>query len=367
MHLDLAPDGRRLVIAVETAEEAATLARVPAWAARARAWSPTNLPMLVIDADTQRAVLGEWPGGNGLPPLIMISPPLAGISRAAGLKQIFEALDYLDYRRPFGHETTIASAAYIAAHGIDTLAAADAHLAGLGVAVGIAAPRQPHGTVWNIHAPITPAAPLASAATRVIQLVRDPRDMVVSAYFFFKRQAENAHAASTDRAIKATLAAADFAPDRKDAAFAALIAEGYRQLSPGGYTRLEPPRPVLESVIRWQTHPRVFTLRYERQHRDPHAQYRALAAWLAPARAVADAVIELAVTSGTFAHQSGGSVAEGQHDEAPRAASPTGHLRKGIVGDWRTHFSPAVRRAFHDQVGDLLLAAGFESDPDWWR
>jgi hypothetical protein len=369
MRLDLAPDGRRLVVAIETAEEAAVLARAPGWAQQAKGWSPTRLPLLVIDPDTQHAALGEWSGGNGLAPLVMISPPLSGISRAAGLQRILAALDYLEYRRPFGHETTIASAAYIAAHGITTLAAAEAHLAGLGVALGIAAPRQPHGTVWNVHAPVAPAAPLAHPATRVILLARDPRDVVVSAYFFFKRQAENARAAGSAGPVAATLSAEDFAPERKQAALATLIAEGCALLSPAAYTRVAAPRPMLETVVQAQASPRAFVLRYERQHRDPHAQYRELVAWLGPGRALADAaaVIAAAVADGTFERQTGGRLKEGQHDESPRAVSPGGHLRKGIVGDWRNHFSPAVRRAFHDQVGDLLLRAGFETDPDWWK
>ncbi|MBM3514222.1 MAG: sulfotransferase domain-containing protein, partial [Alphaproteobacteria bacterium] len=49
------------------------------------------------------------------------------------------------------------------------------------------------------------------------------------------------------------------------------------------------------------------------------------------------------------------------------AASPTGHVRKGIVGDWRNHFTPAVARAFHDSVGSLLIDCGFETNRDWWK
>ena len=41
------------------------------------------------------------------------------------------------------------------------------------------------------------------------------------------------------------------------------------------------------------------------------------------------------------------------------------HGRQGLPGDWRNHFSPRVRRAFHERTGDLLEAAGYEKDSKW--
>lgn len=41
------------------------------------------------------------------------------------------------------------------------------------------------------------------------------------------------------------------------------------------------------------------------------------------------------------------------------------HYRKGVPGDWVNHFTPAHVRAFKDQFGDALIAMGYETDPDW--
>jgi Sulfotransferase domain len=41
------------------------------------------------------------------------------------------------------------------------------------------------------------------------------------------------------------------------------------------------------------------------------------------------------------------------------------HGRQGLPGDWRNHFSPRVREAFQERAGDLLVAAGYESDGSW--
>jgi lipopolysaccharide transport system ATP-binding protein len=41
------------------------------------------------------------------------------------------------------------------------------------------------------------------------------------------------------------------------------------------------------------------------------------------------------------------------------------HERKGIAGDWRSHFTPRIRREFKARFGDLLVATGYERDLDW--
>jgi hypothetical protein len=41
------------------------------------------------------------------------------------------------------------------------------------------------------------------------------------------------------------------------------------------------------------------------------------------------------------------------------------HQRKGVAGDWRNHFTPAVERAFKERFGDLLIATGYAADTDW--
>ena len=40
-------------------------------------------------------------------------------------------------------------------------------------------------------------------------------------------------------------------------------------------------------------------------------------------------------------------------------------LRKGVVGDWRTHFSPEARAAFDRYAGEELILLGYERDGAW--
>jgi lipopolysaccharide transport system ATP-binding protein len=41
------------------------------------------------------------------------------------------------------------------------------------------------------------------------------------------------------------------------------------------------------------------------------------------------------------------------------------HERKAVPGEWREHFTPALREQFKRHYGALLLRSGYETDPDW--
>ncbi|MCA9299000.1 MAG: sulfotransferase domain-containing protein, partial [Phycisphaerales bacterium] len=41
------------------------------------------------------------------------------------------------------------------------------------------------------------------------------------------------------------------------------------------------------------------------------------------------------------------------------------HLRKGVAGDWRNHFTDSVKDAFKARFGAHLVETGYESGLDW--
>lgn len=41
------------------------------------------------------------------------------------------------------------------------------------------------------------------------------------------------------------------------------------------------------------------------------------------------------------------------------------HLRKGIVGDWRNHFSESIKDEFKERFGHVLIKTGYEENLDW--
>ncbi len=59
----------------------------------------------------------------------------------------------------------------------------------------------------------------------------------------------------------------------------------------------------------------------------------------------------------SFSKLSGGRQA-GQEDM-------TSHYRKGVAGDWKLHFTPAIKSRFKQHYNDLLIRSGYESDDSW--
>lgn len=43
------------------------------------------------------------------------------------------------------------------------------------------------------------------------------------------------------------------------------------------------------------------------------------------------------------------------------------HLRKGIAGDWRNHFTKWNAQYFMECFGDIITSLGYEENEDWWK
>jgi len=42
-------------------------------------------------------------------------------------------------------------------------------------------------------------------------------------------------------------------------------------------------------------------------------------------------------------------------------------MRKGIVGDWRNHFTRGLARKFNDHFGQFMLEQGYVDSLEWWK
>lgn len=100
----------------------------------------------------------------------------------------------------------------------------------------------------------------------------------------------------------------------------------------------------------------ILELRYEEFFEDPSdKQKRALFEHYGFAR---DA-LEIAV-------RTMGSLSLDKRTPRPSGTEQRGALlRRGVPGDWRNHFTPAIERSFKDRHGQALIDLGYERDFDW--
>ena len=54
-----------------------------------------------------------------------------------------------------------------------------------------------------------------------------------------------------------------------------------------------------------------------------------------------------------------------QTGREPGQSDNNEHVRKGVVGDWRTHFSREAAEVFNELGGEALVHLGYEADTGW--
>ncbi len=56
---------------------------------------------------------------------------------------------------------------------------------------------------------------------------------------------------------------------------------------------------------------------------------------------------------------------EKQSGRKPGQENTGSFMRKGIIGDWKNHFTPEAKRLFDKYAGDALIKLGYEKDHSW--
>lgn len=203
---------------------------------------------------------------------------------------------------------------------------------------------------------------------RGFHVIRDPRDLLVSAYF--------SHLYSH--------------PIRSEGGW---IAEFRRRLEAAGdierglLLELEFNAPIFAALGDWNyAHPQILETRYETLIANPVTEFCRIFNFLGiatprwgvptllglvidrarrrhtgrpfpPRTTLPVPVIHRIITANAFQRKAGG--------RRPGEEDARHHYRKGIPGDWRTYFTPQVTAAFKDRYGDLLVTLGYEKDTAW--
>lgn len=173
-------------------------------------------------------------------------------------------------------------------------------------------------------------------ALRGFHVIRDPRDIVVSAYFshryshpsgpWLDRQRDLLQQLVFDDGMRASI-------DFREQQFRRMYSWNYQD-------------------------PDIHETTYERFVADPILTLRGILAFLSlyPDR-IGEDRLDAILAFHSFEKLTGGRE-RGREDRHH-------HYRKGTPGDWRDHFSEANKEHFKEKYGDLLLKLGYEKDNAW--
>ena len=173
---------------------------------------------------------------------------------------------------------------------------------------------------------------------RGYQVVRDPRDLVVSAYFSHRNSHE----------LQAWL------EEHRKALLAADPVEGlHLQID---FWLME---YMLNQMREWDfDNPNVLELRYEDLIADPVQELRRAYEFIGLFdRGLTDSALSDVLQAHSFEAKSGG--------RKPGHSDEQSHYRRGLPGDWHNHFLPEHVDHFKEKYGDLVVAWGYESDSAW--
>jgi hypothetical protein len=180
---------------------------------------------------------------------------------------------------------------------------------------------------------------------RISRFIRDPRDLVVSGYFYHRRGAE-AWVGIESPTADDWYFANGVVPEGLRAAGGS-FADYLRSLpeEDGLLAELEFRRRHLESMARWPAeHPDIVTFRYEDILVDEAAVFRRLFDFygLSPVERLL------------------GNWLARRYSRRRRSGDP--HIRDPSSGQWRRHFTPRVRRAFDASHPGLVERLGYPLD-----
>lgn len=179
---------------------------------------------------------------------------------------------------------------------------------------------------------------------RVVRLIRDPRDLLLSGYFYHKRAAEPWCTYTNPHDVEWTVVNAPvpsaLGPGESLAAYlnAASLEDGLR-------AEMEVRRHHFASMMEWpESDPRVLLMRYEDVVGNERAAFEAIFGFY-----------ELPWLSRRLGLRAALAL------RADEQWGKSTHIRDPRRGQWREYFTPALSRAFNDRYGQLLERYGYPS------
>lgn len=199
------------------------------------------------------------------------------------------------------------------------------------------------GDVVHGHDWLSPelAEILNKNAIKVVLMIRDPRDQLISRVFHIRRVQDHAwhqrlNTVSMDEAIM-------------------LCIEGGDGL-PGTRTMIELTQTWLDNRLD------IICVRYEELLAEPVNEFNRVVDYLGIK--MADTLLESIVARNQFERLASGKKFW-KETRKQGQADPDSHFRKGIIGDWQNYLNDEHKDKFKQMAGDKLIELGYEKDLKW--
>jgi len=172
-------------------------------------------------------------------------------------------------------------------------------------------------------------------------MIRDPRDVCVSGYFYHKWCTEPWAVQKEDGEEHSYQETINDLPKEEGLIFELINCTA----------------TVCRTLRDFQHYddPRVLTFKYEEAMSGPKRMFLKAGTHLNFTHEDIDRLADIAWDKSI--HKARQGAAKG------RALDP--HMRKGDPGDWENHFTDRVKECFKDEWGDLLIRLGYEKNNDW--
>lgn len=186
---------------------------------------------------------------------------------------------------------------------------------------------------------------------RVVYLYRDGRDVVASMYFRSLRLIHH----SPDPAVRAYLRKRMPVLRDTQEGDTVQLARFIEQWAAG---RVGVRTSWSGHIEQWAFgRPHVVTVSYEQLLENPHGHMDRILRAITGDETRKD---RLAATVHKYSFEQQAGRSRGSEDR-------TSFLRKGVAGDWKTHFDRECGRIFDSHFGEMLVRLDYESDRDWWK
>lgn len=205
---------------------------------------------------------------------------------------------------------------------------------------------------WNENRPITGKRifhlhrfiQTKKVKNRIIYVIRDGRDAIVSRYFMVLRVQRSANVAIRTRFE--TFSGKEMREDNVKENISDFIRFFFEEEKSGSINYTEHVKYSLDNDL--------FTVKYEDLLQDKASTISKCIQFLSPSESVNQEKVLKAIEKNDFSKL-----------KKQKAQNDSVFLRKGVSGDWKNHFTLEAAKLFNEYAGEVLIKTGYEKDDAW--